>query len=99
MSVASGSSAGAAYQQVSVRAGQDAREPSRLSIASPGSSLTSPAGASTKAAPSFAPPPQYARSLSASTSSLSSGLPSLREQLRVPSERFDPGQFGSHIVR
>lgn len=99
MSVASGSSAGAAYQQVSVRAGQDAREPSRLSIASPGSSLASPVGASTKAAPSFAPPAQYARSLSASTSSLSSALPSLREQLRIPMERIDVAQIGSQIVQ
>merc|ERR1719247_3868207 len=98
MSVASVAS-GDMSLQVSVRAGQDAREPSRLSIASAGASLTSPAGASTKAAPSFAPPPQYARSLSASTSSLSSGLPSLREHLRVPMERVDVAQISSQIIQ
>jgi hypothetical protein len=98
MSVAS-SVSGDASLQVSVRAGQDVREPSRLSIASAGSSLASPVGASTKATPSFAPPPQYARSLSASTSSLSSALPSLREQLRVPMERVDVAQISAQIVQ
>jgi hypothetical protein len=98
MSVASGVSADMALQ-VSVRAGQDVREHSRLSIASGGASLTSPAGASTKATPSFAPPPQYARSLSASTSSLSSALPSLREQLRVPTERVDVARIGPQIMQ
>jgi len=100
MSVASVVSGDVTYQQVNVRAGQDAREASRLSIASTGSSLASPSGASNKAAPSFAPPSQFARSLSASTSSLSTGLPALREALRVPREGpLDVGQIGSLIVQ
>jgi hypothetical protein len=103
-SVAPAQPAAAYPANANLRAGQDAREPSRLSIAS----MAQPAGsqavvgglAGQGQSVSYAPAStaQFARSLSASTSSLGSVLPSLRETLKIGTAQFDPVHYGPAIL-